>query len=205
MAGECRPLCSCVDAPSDEHSLQTVVHNNPRLADLAAEQLHAAAESDGRVLRLAEDLALFSANPDHLAGACARLALLDPPAVVSPASSRTLIRAVRYGHLWLEEQAGIRQRLFARLDKAVSDQRPGQGRRMLMRVNVTASDDRTDAEVAIVERATDYFAGLDNLTQEAVAAEALPSGRQRTPPAAFARSSKACAATTPTRTTCALK
>ncbi|GAA4680544.1 hypothetical protein [Streptomyces youssoufiensis] len=82
------------------------------MADLAADQLQAAADAlvtrgqlltwvdkqesdhglDGRVLRLAEDLALLSANPDHLAGACAQLARLDQPAVVSPMPSRTLIR-----------------------------------------------------------------------------------------------------------------
>ncbi|MEU9796183.1 hypothetical protein AB0E27_37355, partial [Streptomyces sparsogenes] len=90
------------------------VHNNPRLAELAADQLHAAADAlvargqllslpdkqegdyefDGRVLRLAEDLALLSANPDHLAGACAQLGRLDQPAVVSPTPSRTLIRVI---------------------------------------------------------------------------------------------------------------
>jgi hypothetical protein len=90
------------------------VHNNPRLATLAADQLHAAADAlvtrgqlltwsgkqendhdfDGRVLRLAEDLALLSANPDHLAGACAQLARLEQPAVVSPKPSRTLIRVL---------------------------------------------------------------------------------------------------------------
>ncbi|MER5348363.1 hypothetical protein ABT030_50695 [Streptomyces mirabilis] len=91
------------------HHIAHRVHNNPRLADLAAEQLHAATDalvtrgqllsapdrqaddhgSDGRVLSLADDLALLSANPDYLAGACAQLALLDPPAVVSPTPSRT--------------------------------------------------------------------------------------------------------------------
>ncbi|WP_234375841.1 hypothetical protein [Streptomyces sp. CB01373] len=96
------------------HHLANRVHNNPRLVDLAADQLHAAADAlvtrgqlltwadkqegdhgfDGRVLRLAEDLALLSANPDHLAGACAQLARLDPPAVVSPTPSRTLIRVL---------------------------------------------------------------------------------------------------------------
>ncbi|MEU0896842.1 hypothetical protein [Streptomyces massasporeus] len=96
------------------HHLANRVHNNPRLADLAADQLHAAADTlvtrgqllswsdkqesdhefDGRVLRLAEDLALLSANPDHLAGACAQLARLDQPAVVSPTPSRTLIRVM---------------------------------------------------------------------------------------------------------------
>lgn len=96
------------------HHLANRVHSNPRLADLAAEQLHAATDAlvtrgqlltwsdkqegehefDGRVLRLAEDLALLSANPDHLAGACAQLARLDQPAVVSPTPSRTLIRVL---------------------------------------------------------------------------------------------------------------
>ncbi|WP_331725543.1 hypothetical protein OG596_38415 (plasmid) [Streptomyces sp. NBC_01102] len=96
------------------HHITRRAEANPRLAGLAAEQLHAAADAavvrgqllqlpekqendyefDGRVRRLAEDLALLSANPDHLAGACAQLAALDPPAVVSPAPSRTLIRVV---------------------------------------------------------------------------------------------------------------
>ncbi|MEK8141628.1 hypothetical protein NKH18_00570 [Streptomyces sp. M10(2022)] len=86
------------------HHLACRVDNNPRLAHLAAEQLHAAADAavvrgqllslsekrandyefDGRARRLAEDLALLSTNPDHLAGVCAQLAALDPPAVVSP-------------------------------------------------------------------------------------------------------------------------
>jgi hypothetical protein len=96
------------------HHIALRVHKNPRLADLAIEQLHAATDalvnrgqllsqpdrqdddhgSDGRLLRLAEDLALLSANPDHLAGSCAQLASLDPPAVVSPTPSRTLIRVI---------------------------------------------------------------------------------------------------------------
>ncbi|MFE9469238.1 hypothetical protein ACFYNW_37525 [Streptomyces virginiae] len=96
------------------HHIARRVETNPRLAFLAAEQLHAAADAavvrgellqvtekqesdyefDGRVRRLAEDLALLSANPDHLAGACAQLAALDQPAVVSPAPSRTLIRVI---------------------------------------------------------------------------------------------------------------
>ncbi|MGW5851855.1 hypothetical protein ACWFQ8_28590 [Streptomyces sp. NPDC055254] len=96
------------------HHIAHRVHKNPRLEALAADQLHAATDAlvthgqllsppekqdedrdfDGRILRLAEDLALLSANPDHLAGACAQLACLDQPAVVSPAPSRTLIRII---------------------------------------------------------------------------------------------------------------
>lgn len=103
-----------VTAPRTLHHIAHRVHNNPRLADLATEQLHAATDalvnrgqllsqpdrqaddhgSVGRVLRLAKDLALLSANPDHLAGACAQLASLHPPAVVSPKPSRTLIRVI---------------------------------------------------------------------------------------------------------------
>jgi hypothetical protein len=96
------------------HHIANRVRSNPRLADLAADQLHAAADAlvtrgqlltwsdrqegdhefDGRVLRLAEDPALLSATPDHLAGACAQLARPDQPAVVSPKPSRTPIRVL---------------------------------------------------------------------------------------------------------------
>ncbi|MFJ6636401.1 hypothetical protein ACIQMR_34255 [Streptomyces sp. NPDC091376] len=96
------------------HHIAHRVHNNPRLAELAAEPVHAATDalvtrgrllsqpdrqaddlgSDGRVLSLAEDLALLSANPGHLAGACAQLASMDQPAIVSPTPSRTLIRII---------------------------------------------------------------------------------------------------------------
>ncbi|GGX29409.1 hypothetical protein [Streptomyces chryseus] len=96
------------------HHIAHRVHKNSRLATLAADQLHAAVDAlvahgqllslpekqdgdrdfDGRILRLAEDLALLSANPGHLAGACAQLACLDQPTVVSPAPSRTLIRII---------------------------------------------------------------------------------------------------------------
>ncbi|MGW1768588.1 hypothetical protein ACWCQL_31670 [Streptomyces sp. NPDC002073] len=96
------------------HHIAHRVRKNPVLATLAADQLHAAADAlvthgqllsppekqdgdrdfDGRILRLAEDLALLSANPDHLAGTCTQLGALDQPAVVSPAPSRTLIRII---------------------------------------------------------------------------------------------------------------
>ncbi|MFE7514131.1 hypothetical protein ACFU8I_23325 [Streptomyces sp. NPDC057540] len=96
------------------HHIAHRVHKNPRLAILAADQLHAAADAltthgqllsppgkqhdtrdfESRLLSLAEDLALLSATPDHLARACAQLAALEQPAVVSPAPSRTLIRVI---------------------------------------------------------------------------------------------------------------
>ncbi|MFJ3099636.1 hypothetical protein [Streptomyces hydrogenans] len=96
------------------HHIANRVRKNPRLAAVAADQLHAAADAlvthgrllnppekqdrdydfEGRVLRLAEDLALLNTNPDHLTGACAQLAGLEQPAVVSPALSRTLVRVI---------------------------------------------------------------------------------------------------------------
>ncbi|MFI9293705.1 hypothetical protein [Streptomyces gardneri] len=96
------------------HHIANRVHKNPRLATLAADQLHAAADAltthgrllsppakqdgdcdfDNRLLNLADDLALLSAHPDHLARACTQLAGLEQPAVVSPAPSRTLIRVI---------------------------------------------------------------------------------------------------------------
>ncbi|MFE4205428.1 hypothetical protein ACFRSX_31165 [Streptomyces goshikiensis] len=101
-----------VSARRTLHHIADRVRNNPRLTELGADQLHAAADAlvdrgrllelpekqdndyeyEGRIRRLAEDLALLGANPDHLAGACAQLASLDQPAVVSPLPSRTLIR-----------------------------------------------------------------------------------------------------------------
>ncbi|MFJ3673349.1 hypothetical protein ACIPSE_43535 [Streptomyces sp. NPDC090106] len=62
------------------HHIAHRLHNNPRLADLAADQLHSAADA--------------LATPDHLARACAQLARLGQPAVVSPTPSRTLIRVL---------------------------------------------------------------------------------------------------------------
>jgi hypothetical protein len=96
------------------HHIAQRVHDNPRVAELAADQLHQAADAlvtrgqllswsdkqeddygfDGRVRRLAEDLALLSANPDHLAVACSQLARLGQPAVVSSTPSPSLIRVL---------------------------------------------------------------------------------------------------------------
>ncbi|MFC7795741.1 hypothetical protein [Streptomyces cinereoruber] len=103
-----------VTARKTLHHIANRVHNNPRLKTLATGQLHAATDAlvthgwllsppekqdgdynfDSRVLRLAEDLALLSANPDHLAGACAQLACPEQPAVIFSAPSRALIRII---------------------------------------------------------------------------------------------------------------
>ena len=80
--------------------------------------------------------------------------------------------AVRHARVWLVEQNEERRKLFDNLKKAVAEHKPGRVRRLLMRVNATASEDRTDAESAVYERATTYFDSLDDLTRDAVEAEA---------------------------------
>ncbi|WP_159401404.1 hypothetical protein [Streptomyces maremycinicus] len=99
------------------HHIANRVRHNPRLTDLAATELRAAADEcvrRGRLLTparnddrkhravaIAEDLALLSANPTHLAKACALLATLEQPAVVStppsPRSPVTVAGAARQG------------------------------------------------------------------------------------------------------------
>ncbi|MET9663198.1 hypothetical protein [Streptomyces sp. NPDC006510] len=80
--------------------------------------------------------------------------------------------AVRHARIWLVEQNEERRKLFDNLNRAVDEHKPGRVRRLLMRVNATASEDRTDAEPAVYERATTYFESLDDLTRDAVEAEA---------------------------------
>ncbi|MCX5559483.1 hypothetical protein [Streptomyces sp. NBC_00038] len=79
------------------------------------------------------------------------------------AGDHVLVRAE--GFTFVNE---VRRRLFARLDQAVTDQRAGQMRRLLVRVNAIASHDRTEAEDGIVARATGYFNSLDHPTRKAM-------------------------------------
>ncbi|MEU0110682.1 hypothetical protein ABZ313_35700 [Streptomyces sp. NPDC006251] len=90
------------------HRIAERVRNNPGLVDIAAEQLHAAADAcvrRGRLLTrprknsarqtaltVAEDLARLSANPQHLARACAALTTLEQPTVVSSPPSPQMAR-----------------------------------------------------------------------------------------------------------------
>lgn len=80
--------------------------------------------------------------------------------------------AVRHARVWLVEQNKERRRLFDNLKRAVAEQRPGRVRRLLIRVNATAAEDRTEAESAVYEWAIKYFGSLDDLTRDAVEAEA---------------------------------
>lgn len=80
--------------------------------------------------------------------------------------------AVRHARIWLVEQNEERRKLFDKLNRAVAEQKPGRVRRLLRRVKATASEDRTDAESAVYERATTYFDSLDDRTRDAVEAEA---------------------------------
>jgi hypothetical protein len=93
------------------HHIAGRVRSNPRLAEIAAEQLQAAAdecvrrgrllstprnaEHEHQLIPLAEDLALLSANPTQLAKSCALLAALPHPAVVAAPSSTKLGRINR--------------------------------------------------------------------------------------------------------------
>ncbi|MCX4481688.1 hypothetical protein OOK44_35535 [Streptomyces cellulosae] len=105
MAGLPKPS---VTARHRLHHIANRVRYNPRLTDIAATQLQAAADEcvrRGRLLTpprtddrkhravaIAEDLALLSTNPTHLAKACALLATLEQPAVVSTPPSPRLTR-----------------------------------------------------------------------------------------------------------------
>ncbi|MFC9931707.1 hypothetical protein [Streptomyces sp. NPDC127190] len=80
--------------------------------------------------------------------------------------------AVRHARIWLVEQDEGRRKLFANLTRAVEEQKPGRVRRLLLRVNARAAEDRTDTESAVYERAIRYFESLDDLTRDAVEAEA---------------------------------
>ncbi|MCC3655815.1 hypothetical protein LIX60_31020 [Streptomyces sp. S07_1.15] len=89
------------------HHIAQRVHYNPGLLDIAADQLHAAADEcvrrgrlltppratkddpQPKTLTVIEDLAQLSANPAHLAKACTLLTTLEQPTVVStPPSPR---------------------------------------------------------------------------------------------------------------------
>ncbi|MFF3755247.1 hypothetical protein ACFYYH_33210 [Streptomyces sp. NPDC002018] len=87
------------------HHIAKRVRDYPRLLDLAAQELREAADTcirrgrllgpprnkkygDGRQVDLAQDVALLSINPDHLAKACALLTHLEHPKVVSVPPSR---------------------------------------------------------------------------------------------------------------------
>ncbi|MEV0117645.1 hypothetical protein AB0H77_31130 [Streptomyces sp. NPDC050844] len=80
--------------------------------------------------------------------------------------------AVRHARIWLVEQNEERRKLFDNLKRAVAEQKPGRVRRLLIRVNATAAEDRTAAESAVYERAIKYFESLNDLTRDAVEAEA---------------------------------
>lgn len=107
MAGLPKPS---VTARHRLHHIAERVHYNPGVVDIAAEQLHAAADEcvrRGRLLApprkpkddlrqkavtMAEDLAQLSANPTHLAKACAALTTLEQPTVVSTPPDPRLAR-----------------------------------------------------------------------------------------------------------------
>ncbi|MFD4880249.1 hypothetical protein ACFWOB_43765 [Streptomyces sp. NPDC058420] len=80
--------------------------------------------------------------------------------------------AVRHAKTWLIEHSQGRRKLFDDLKKAVAEQKPGQVRRLLIRVNAMTAEDRTDTESFVYKRAVTYFESLDAPTRKAVEAEA---------------------------------
>lgn len=101
--------------------------------------------------------------------ACGEIAQLPG---VSPDLQDQLAAAVRGAQGWLEDQMAARRALFARLDSAVGAHRAGRVRRLLAQVDATAAHGRTEAEAAIVARATVYYDSLDASTRATVKAEA---------------------------------
>ncbi|WP_331744657.1 hypothetical protein [Streptomyces mirabilis] len=97
----CLPEMAGLPKPSvTARHIANRVRYNPRLTDIAATQLQATADEcvrrnddrQHRAIAIAEDLALLSINPAHLAKACALLATLERPAVVSTPPSPRLAR-----------------------------------------------------------------------------------------------------------------
>jgi hypothetical protein len=112
--------------------------------------------------------------------------------------------AVRHAGIWLVEQDVERRKLFDNLKRAVAEQRTGRVRRLLIRVNATAAGDRMDVESAVYERAVKYFESLDDLTRDAVEAEADTEGEARRAAARVRSALNRLRGTTRTRPACAL-
>ncbi|WP_258320921.1 hypothetical protein [Streptomyces sp. S1D4-14] len=80
---------------------------------------------------------------------------------------------------WLEDQAEVRRELFARLEEAVGTHGIEQVRPLLVRVNATASHDRTETESRIVDAAAVQLAAHRRQRQTAAAAAKRDSGQAR--------------------------
>lgn len=73
---------------------------------------------------------------------------------------------------WLEDQTQVRRELFSRLEDALASSNTQQVRRLLARVNATASHDRTATEITIVDGAAGYLAEQQQAYAEQLQAEA---------------------------------
>ncbi|GAB7109779.1 hypothetical protein JCM4814A_80940 [Streptomyces phaeofaciens JCM 4814] len=87
---------------------------------------------------------------------------------MNPEIRGQLETALRNASVWLEERDMRRQQLFADLDRAVTEHRTGKVRRLVLRVEATASEGRTEAEDLMVARATDYVASPDFATHQRI-------------------------------------
>ncbi|QRX89936.1 hypothetical protein [Streptomyces noursei] len=94
--------------------------------------------------------------------------------------------ALEEAKVWLEEQAIVRQQMFSRLGKAVTEENVQETRGLLARVNAIAAHDRTNAENHTAEAAAEFLAALvkerveiARKLQAEAEAEAQDEARQR--------------------------
>ncbi|MER5584787.1 hypothetical protein ABT090_24545 [Streptomyces asoensis] len=80
---------------------------------------------------------------------------------MNPEIRDQLETALRNASAWLHEQETRRQQVFESLDRAVSEHRTAKVRKLLLRVEAAASENRTEAQGAIVVRAAEYVASPD--------------------------------------------
>ncbi|CCK32953.1 hypothetical protein BN159_p78 (plasmid) [Streptomyces davaonensis JCM 4913] len=73
---------------------------------------------------------------------------------------------------WLEDQTQVRHALFSRLEDALAARDTVQVRRLLARVNATASHDRTANEITLVDVAAGYLAEQQHAYAEQLQARA---------------------------------
>ncbi|MCX5338283.1 hypothetical protein [Streptomyces sp. NBC_00140] len=73
---------------------------------------------------------------------------------------------------WLKDQTQVRRELFSRLEDALASSDAQQVRRLLARVNATASHDRTATEITLVDVAARYLAEQRQAYAQQLQAEA---------------------------------
>ncbi|QXE38062.1 hypothetical protein KQY30_31370 [Streptomyces sp. GMY02] len=167
---ECEMTERGLSTPAVERIVQAA-RNTPRAARWSPGKARKGPDADARARGLLRRLA-DARKVDSVVvvrRVCGEIADLTG---VSAQTQGQLMDAVQEARDWLGKQAGARRDLCARLDQAVNDGNAKQVWELLILVNATAAHDRTETEDNIVERASDYFAGLAHSTRELLEAEA---------------------------------